>query len=170
MTVSSSEKTLVLNASQVTRKIKRMAFEIYEHNFREKEIILAGIDGQGYALAVLLASELESIATTKAQVVRVSLDKSNPLQSEIKLDVELNGLRKKCIIIVDDVLNTGKTLACGMKPFLSIEVKKIEVAVLVNRSHATFPVLPTYTGYELSTTLTDHVEVILGKSSAVYLH
>jgi pyrimidine operon attenuation protein/uracil phosphoribosyltransferase len=50
-----------------------------------------------------------------------------------------------------------------------MEVKKIEIAVLVNRSHTSFPLLPSYTGYELSTTLTEHVEVVLGKKSAVYL-
>ena len=170
MTASGADKDLILSAGQVTRKIKRMAFEIYEHNFREKEVILAGIDGQGYLLAGLLAKELDEIGSLKSQVVRVSLDKTNPLQSEIRLDVDLSDLKKKCVIMVDDVLNTGKTLACGMKPFLSSEVRKIEVAVLVNRSHTTFPVLPTYTGYGLSTTLTDHVEVVLGKNAAVYLH
>jgi len=170
MSVAAADKDLVLATGQVTSKIKRMAFEIYEHNFREKEVILAGIDGQGYILAGLLAKELETVGSLKTQVVRVSLDKTNPLQSEIRLDVDISDLRKKCIIIVDDVLNTGKTLACSMKPFLGTDVKKIEVAVLVNRSHTTFPVLPTYTGYILSTTLTDHVEVILGKNAAVYLH
>jgi pyrimidine operon attenuation protein/uracil phosphoribosyltransferase len=78
-------------------------------------------------------------------------------------------LKKKCVVLVDDVLNTGRTLAYGLKPFLNIEVKKIEVAVLVHRSHPTFPLTPTYTGYELSTTLTEHVEVVLGKKTAVYL-
>ena len=170
MTVSSTEKNQILNSSQVSRKIKRMAYEIYEHNFREKEVVLAGVDGQGYALAGLIAKELATIAKLDAQVVKISLDKTNPSQSEIRIDVELNDLRKKCVILVDDVLNTGKTLACGMKPFLGIDVKKMEVAVLVNRSHTTFPVSPTYTGFALSTTLTDHVEVILGKNSAVYLH
>jgi pyrimidine operon attenuation protein/uracil phosphoribosyltransferase len=147
-----------------------MAYEIYEHNFREKEVILAGIDGQGYVLAELLAKEMETISPSRPQVVRISLDKTSPIQSDVTLDVDINDLRKKSIIIVDDVLNTGKTLACSMKPFLGIDVKKIEVAVLVNRSHTTFPILPTYTGYGLSTTLTEHVEVILGKNSAVYLH
>ncbi len=73
-------------------------------------------------------------------------------KSEIKLDCDLKELKKKCIIMVDDVLNTGRTFAYGMKPFLTIEVKKIETAVLVNRSHTLFPIYPQYTGYELATT------------------
>jgi pyrimidine operon attenuation protein/uracil phosphoribosyltransferase len=116
-----------------------------------------------------LAQELKGISPIVVKVVRISLDKSNPLQSEIQLDVQLNDLRKKCVVIIDDVLNTGKTLAGSMKPFLGIDVRKIEVAVLVNRSHPTFPIMPTYIGYGLATTLTEHVEVKLGKDAAVYL-
>jgi len=56
-----------------------------------------------------------------------------------------------------------------MKPFLNVEVKKIEVAVLVNRSHTLYPIQPKYTGFELSTTLNEHVEVVLGKKAGVYL-
>jgi pyrimidine operon attenuation protein / uracil phosphoribosyltransferase len=164
------EKSLILTASQIDQKIKRIAYEVLEHNFREKEIVFAGIDGQGYMLAKLLTTQLESISEMKTKLVKVSLDKTAPQQSEIQLDVELKELKKKCIVLVDDVLNTGKTLAYGMRPLLTIEVKKIEIAVLINRSHTTFPILPTYTGFGLSTTLTDHVEVVLGKKGAVYLH
>jgi pyrimidine operon attenuation protein / uracil phosphoribosyltransferase len=169
MNAAVTQKNQVLNASQVNQKIKRIAYEIYENNFREKVVVMAGIDGQGYMLAQVLSKELESISQIKALTVKVSLDKLAPQQSEVVIDVEAKELKKKCIILIDDVLNTGRTLAYGLKPFLDIEVKKIEVAVLVNRSHTVFPILPTYTGYELSTTLTDHVEVILGKKASVYL-
>ena len=149
-----------------------MAFEIYEHNIREKTIILAGIDGQGYVLAKLLLKELEGIADADVEVklVKVTLDKLSPRQSDVALDCDIKELKKKCIILVDDVLNTGRTFAYGLKPFLDIEVKKIETAVLVNRSHTLFPIYPQYTGYELATTIKDHVEVTLRKEeTAVYL-
>lgn len=164
-----AERSLILDATQVKQKIRRMAYEIYEHNFKEKTIVIAGIEGQGYVLARLLVKELESISPVKAILVKVSLDKSAPQQSEITLDSEVKQLKKKCIVLVDDVLNTGRTFAYGIKPFLDIEVKKIEIAVLVNRSHTLFPVYPQYTGYELSTTIRDHVEVNLGKETSVYL-
>lgn len=164
------EKNLILTGQQVSQKIKRMAFEVYEHNFQEKEIVFAGIEGQGYTLATLLAKQLEEISPVKTKVVRVSIDKTKPVQSEIELDAEPTAFKRKVVIVVDDVLNTGKTFAYAMKPFLSVDVKKLEVAVLVNRSHSMFPIQPTYTGYGLSTTLTEHIEVILGKSAAVYLH
>ena len=163
-----ADKTLILDTRQVKQKIKRMAYEIFEHNFKEKGIVMAGIEGQGYILAKLLAKEVENISPLEIRLVKISLDKVAPQQSEIKLDCDLKELKKKCIILVDDVLNTGRTFAYGMKPFLTIEVKKIETAVLVNRSHTLFPIYPQYTGYELATTLKDHVEVNLGDET-VYL-
>lgn len=169
MTSSTLEKSQVLGKGQVEQKIRRIAFEIYEHNFKEKSIVIGGIDGQGYLLAQLIAKELESISPLQVHLVKVSLDKLAPQQSEVTVDCEEKEFRKKCIVLVDDVLNTGKTMAFGMKPFLGVEVKKIEVGVLVNRSHTQFPILPTYTGLELSTTLNERVEVVLGKKAAVYL-
>jgi pyrimidine operon attenuation protein/uracil phosphoribosyltransferase len=169
MSVAAEKKSLVLNAKQVSQKIRRIAYEIYENNFSEKSIVLAGIDGQGYAFAKILEKELNAISTIKTSLVRVSLDKLAPVQSEVVINTSAKELKKKCVILVDDVLNSARTLAYGMKPFLLAEVKKIEVAVLVNRSHTLFPIVPTYTGYELSTTLTEHVEVKLGKEGAVYL-
>ncbi|MFM9839732.1 MAG: phosphoribosyltransferase family protein [Cyclobacteriaceae bacterium] len=165
-----AEKTLVLTDQQITQKIKRMAFEIYENNFKEKSIVLAGIDGQGYAFAKILGKELESIAQLEVVIAKVTVDKLAPQQSEITIDKESKEYKKKCVLLVDDVLNTGRTLAYAMKPFFEAGIKKMEVAVLVNRSNTLFPIMPTYTGYELSTTLKDHVEVILGKKSSVYLH
>ncbi|HET9054897.1 MAG TPA: phosphoribosyltransferase family protein [Cyclobacteriaceae bacterium] len=164
-----ADKNLVLDASQVKQKIRRMAFEIYENNFKEKNLVIAGIDGQGYVLAKQLAKEVEAVAEIEVSLVKVSVDKQAPQQGEVTLDCDVKTIRKKCIIIVDDVLNTGRTLAYGLKPFLDTEVKKIETAVLVNRSHTLFPIYPQYTGYELSTTIKDHVVVELGKDAAVYL-
>ena len=170
MTVSAEEKSLVLDQDTIRRKITRMAYEIVENNFGEKSLVLAGIDGQGHMLAKLLEKEISAISKAGVILVRIGIDKESPETSEVTLDVPLKELRKKPIIMVDDVLNTGKIITYSMKPFLSTEVKKIEVAVLVNRSHLLFPVFPRYTGYALSTTLSEHIEVILGKKSAVYLH
>jgi pyrimidine operon attenuation protein / uracil phosphoribosyltransferase len=165
-----TEKSLILDSVKVKQKIRRMAFEIYERNVKEKSIVLAGIDGQGYVLAKFLAKEVESISPIEVKLVLIHLDKTAPQQSEITVDCDLKDIRKKVIILVDDVLNTGRTFTYGIKPFLNIEVKKIEAAVLVNRGLTMFPVYAQYTGYELSTTIKDHIEVILGKEMAVYLH
>lgn len=164
-----TEKTRILNAGQVKQKIRRIAYQIFEENFKEKSIVIAGIEGQGFTLAKLIAKEFEEVSSIPVKVIKVSLDKNKPQEQEATIDCGLNEVKKKSIVLVDDVLNTGRTLAHAMKPFLETEVKKLEVAVLVNRSHTTFPVYPRYSGFELATTINDHVEVVLGKESAVYL-
>jgi pyrimidine operon attenuation protein/uracil phosphoribosyltransferase len=90
--------------------------------------------------------------------VEVVLDKNSVSTSDVELSAALD-LSGKTIILVDDVLNTGKTLVYAMKPFLDQEIYKMEIAVLVNRSHGLFPLRPDYTGYELATTLNEHIRV-----------
>ena len=163
-------KLVILDAKQIDQKIKRMAYEIYENNYGEKTILFAGICKQGEALAKKLAKQLGAISSIDTPIVRIDLDKNHPFREEIDTSKIGENSKNKVVILVDDVQNTGKTIAYGLKPFLNVKVKKIEVAVLVNRSHTEFPISPTYTGYELSTTLSDHVVVTLtGKEKGVYL-
>lgn len=154
-------KGLILSDAQVRQKIKRIAYEIYENNFQEKEVILAGILDQGYALANLILEELKEIAPFKVTLIEVRLDKFAPTQSDITLNCDISVVKNKCIILIDDVMNTGRTLAYSLKPFLNVKVKKIETAVLVNRSNTQFPVSIQYTGYPLATTINEHVKVQL---------
>jgi pyrimidine operon attenuation protein/uracil phosphoribosyltransferase len=79
------------------------------------------------------------------------------------VDGDLNEITKYPIILCDDVLNTGKTLAYSLSKFLSWEVKKIETAVLILRSYSQFPIYATYKGYQLSTTINEHVNVVPGE-------
>lgn len=154
-------KGLILTDAQVRQKIKRIAFEVFENNFQEKEIILAGVLDQGYELAQLLKKELEDIAPFQVLLIKVKLDKFAPTQSEITLDCDTKMVKNKCVVLIDDVMNTGRTMAYSLKPFLNIKVKKIETAVLVNRSHTQFPISTQYAGYQLATTINEHVEVQL---------
>lgn len=148
----------VLNHQQIKRKITRMAYEVYERNLGSKGVVFAGINGMGNNLADLLAKELRAISPLNVEQVEIVLDKTKISSTKVELshEIDLNG---KTLIIVDDVLNTGKTLVYAMKPFLDEELYKMEIAVLVNRSHGLFPVKPDYTGYELSTTLNEHIKV-----------
>jgi len=161
---------LILNAAQIDQRIIRIAYQIYEYNISEKEIILAGITNNGYDFAKMLAKELDKICDTKIKVGKVDIDKEAHSTSEVSIDLEEKELAKKCIILIDDVLKSGKTAAYALKSLLQVNIKKIEVAVMVNRSHKSFPIYPRYTGYELATTINEHVEVKLqGKQKGVYL-
>ncbi|MFL0684521.1 MAG: phosphoribosyltransferase family protein [Algoriphagus aquaeductus] len=160
----------VLNHKQVGQKITRMAFEIYERNIHTSGVVFAGITGMGTTLAHLLASELKRISPILVEEVEVILDKKSISTSEVELSDSLD-MSGKTIILVDDVLNTGKTLVYAMKPFLDREIQKMEIAVLVNRSHGLFPVRPDYTGYELATTLSEHIRVDFSDNNySVHLH
>lgn len=166
---TTTDQIVVLTSSQMDQKIRRMAYEIYENNYGTNELILAGICDQGETLAKKLAIILEEISPIKAQVIMVPLDKQNP-SSPMPENSIPQKLTNKVVVMVDDVLNTGKTLAYSLKPFLDKKIKRIEVAVLVNRSHTAFPISPQYTGYELSTTLSEHIVVkMTGKDKGVYL-
>lgn len=160
----------VLNHQQIKKKITRISFEIYERNLSAVGVVFAGISGMGMIMADLLAKELATISPLKIEKIDIKLDKKDVALSEIELSKEID-LTGKTLILVDDVLNTGKTLAYAMKPFLDKELKKMEIAVLVNRSHGLFPIRPDYTGYELATTFNDHILVDLsGDQYSVILH
>lgn len=161
---------LLLSAAQLTQKVKRMAYEILEANFAEKELIFAGVCEQGELLAKQLAKHLDEISSIKTIVTRIDLEKSHPFRQAKNTIEEDVKLENKVIIMVDDVLYTGKTIAYGLKPFLSKKIKKIEVAVLVDRSHTAFPIKATYIGYQLSTTLSDNIQVNLKGKKGVYLN
>lgn len=160
----------ILNEAQIEKMVKRMAYAIYEQNFEEEKILLVGIQDTGYTLAQRLLKALEEISPLRMRLATLSLDKREPVQAETRLNLPPEALDDAVVILVDDVLNTGRTLAYSLTPFLKRPVRRLQVAVLVDRSHRNFPVSADYVGYELSTTLQEHIRVELGGTGdAVYL-
>ncbi len=162
-TMETREKNRILAHDEIQRKVRRMAFEIYEQNFDETELVLAGIEEMGYLLAQRLAEQVEAHSPLRCTLCSIVLDKTASLQSEVQVSLSEDVLAHKTIILVDDVLNTGKTLVHSVKPFLKIPIRKLQVAVLVNRGHRSFPVSPDFVGYELSTTVNQHIQAELGQ-------
>lgn len=165
------EKNLILSDLQIDQRIVRMAYEIYENNIDEKHLVMAGVSDNGFVFASMMSQALEKIAPIKCSVVRVDINKAAPFKEDVHLDnLEEKELNKKSIVLFDDVLNSGKTAAFALKAFLNTNIKKIEVCVMVNRSHKSFPIYPKYKGYELATSINEHVQVILqGEEKGVYL-
>ena len=166
---------LILDAEQIRRKITRIAYEIYERNFDEEQLLVAGVVDRGYRLAERICAVLDrdsafTFNSRKLQLVRVSPPLFSEPSFSVSIDCNHEALRGKSVVLIDDVMNTGKTLAHCACPFLQYSIKKLEAAVLVNRSHVQFPVSVSYTGYALATTLHEHIEVILDdENQAVYL-
>lgn len=162
-------KNTILTHQEIEHKIKRIAYQIYENNVNETEIILAGIDSNGYILAEKLQLILDDISNIHSSLCRVTVDKTNPL-SEIKTSIPATDYANKSIVLIDDVLNSGTTLIYGVKHFLNVPLKQFKTAVLVNRNHKKFPVKADFKGISLSTSLKEHVEVILNDhTSEAYL-
>ncbi len=163
-------KIKVLNQVQIQQKIDRMAYEILEDSIDEKEIIIAGIVARGYILAERLKLVLEKISNLKVKLVKITLNKdSNYLEASTDADIE--SCKNKVIIVVDDVLNSGRTLAYGLGVFLNIPTKKVRTAVLIDRSHKIFPIATDFAGLTISTVSQEHISVEFGnkKEEAVYL-
>ncbi len=164
-------KVKILSTLQIRQKLNRLAFEVYENNFSEKELLVVGIDGNGYKVAQQLGDKLKEISPLKITLGKIKLNKDKPWEGEPKTDFEDKAFVNKTIILVDDVLNSGKTLMYAVKLFLDKPVKKINTVVLVDRSHTRFPVKADYVGLTLSTTLQEHIEADFSKKEkeAVYL-
>lgn len=153
------QRQSLLSKKEIEGKIKRMAYQILESNYQEERLYLAGIKGGGYLLAEKLKEQYDQIGEYKASLIAVDIDKQNPLSSPVSCDKTIDHPQDAVVILVDDVLNSGRTAMYALKPFLSLPLKKIESAFLVNRSHRLFPMSAKYTGIELSTTLKEHINV-----------
>ena len=162
----------LLNQKQTLQKIRRIAYQIYEQNFEESDIIIAGINGEGFTFAEILVDELRKISTLKIHIAKLTLDKQANNQPDIKIESGVDTFYNKSVVLCDDVLNTGRTLAFSLHPFLSIPLKKLQVAVVVDRNHPRYPIAADYVGYSLSTTLNERIEVVLSNetTTGVYLY
>lgn len=160
----------ILTENKVKNILKRMAFEIVENNYTESHLFLIGIKGQGVVMAQMLQDQLQSIRDElKITTITLSVDKTDPVHSEISLNKPLDDIKEGNLIIVDDVMNTGRTQAYAMSYLMQVTPRSVQTAVLVNRSHTSFPVSVTYSGIALSTTLDDHIEVRLEQDIGAYL-
>lgn len=160
----------ILTERQVRDKITRIAYEIYENNFQNEELVLVGINGQGYTLARLLKQTLDNISDINISIAELSIDKENHLSKPISIDTDETNLLDKAIVLVDDVQNSGRTISHGLGFLLKNGVKKIETAVLVDRSHKSFPILANYMGYEIATMIDEYIDVQLDGEIGVFLH
>ena len=163
-----TKHTLILNHEEIERKVTRMAFQIYESNVNESEIIIAGIAKNGYILAEKLANKLNEISDLKLSLCEVKMDKKNPLKG-VSTSLTIEDYQNKSLILVDDVLNSGSTLIYGVKHFLEVPLKKFQTAVLVDRSHKKFPVKADVKGLSLSTSLNETIKVSFGKTNKAVL-
>lgn len=151
-----STQVPILTSSQIAQKLKRMAYEIYEQNSAEKEIVFIGIEEGGLIVAKNLQAILNQISPVKSILLPLKMNKKSPLENVVRLDMDLN---QRSIVLVDDVANSGKTLIFALKFILEDVPSKIKIAVLVDRKHKDYPIVPDIIGHSVSTTLQDSIVV-----------
>ena len=125
----------ILSHQKIQHKIRRIAYQIYEANVAEKEIVIAGIEGGGLKFAKKIQRILRNITNAEITLCKVSMNKSNPLESEVQTSIPEAEYKYKSVVLVDDVLNSGTTLIYGVHHFLRTPLKQLKTAVLVNRNH-----------------------------------
>ena len=147
---------IILNHEQIRQKITRLGHQLLENCFEEPVIFLGGICGNG----IILANELKKIIAPNSdqqiEVFEFIMNKDEPWKEPITLSIEENKLKNGYIIMVDDVLNSGKTMP----------TKAIKTIALVDRAHHRYPIKADFVGLSLSTTLKERVEVTLNDTNS----
>lgn len=156
----------ILNHLEIEQKINRLAHELLENCFEEEEIFIAGISGNGSVLAEKLKLILTKNTPQSIQVVKITVNKDEPWSEPISLSVPEEALKNGFIILVDDVLNSGKTMQYALVKLLERPTKAIKTLALVDRSHRRYPIKADFVGLSLSTTLKERVEVDLSSNNS----
>ena len=163
------KRTKILDKNQLQQKVNRLAWQIFERNHMESEIVVVGIQKRGVELAKRISKSIRSISDIKVVEDTVQLDKDNPSDSDVVFHLTATDIENKVVVLVDDVLNSGKTLMYAASEFLTVPLIKLSTVVLVNRKHNRYPIKADYEGMSLSTTLQEHINVVFGKEEGVYL-
>ena len=151
-------KKVILNDAQIRSKLKRISYQILETNLQNSELIIAGIESNGYLIARELKKILNDLSNIEVILCKVKIDKKNP-RKPIETSISKDQYSNKSIVLVDDVLNSGSTLIYGVKHFLETELLQFKTAVLVNRNHKKFPVKADFKGISLSTSMQSQIMV-----------
>lgn len=157
-------KAVLMDEAAMMRSLARITHEIIEKNRGADDIMLVGIKRRGLPLANILAENIEKFEGVKVPVGYVDISFYRDDLSEISASPESNGcyfpesVKEKTIILVDDVVYTGRTVRAAMEAvFTAGRAKSIQLAVVIDRGHRELPIRPDYVGKNVPTS---HEEMI----------
>ena len=158
MAKKAETRAAILSDTEIRSKFRRMAYEIFESNYAFKKITIVGLGAQGEFIGKSLTSLLEEISPIKVDFVRAEKDIA---LSKITIDSKASAklFKDRNVVIVDDVLYSGKTMFNAAAAVLEHFPIRVQTAVLIDRGHRLLPISPNYTGLDLATTLREHVSV-----------
>jgi pyrimidine operon attenuation protein/uracil phosphoribosyltransferase len=166
--VQIQRKATLMDKDQIRRAVKRIAHEIVERQQGVDDVIVVGIRRRGVPLAQRIADYIEQIegTTVPVGVLDITLYRDdfqritrNPQVGRTEINVDITD---KIIILVDDVLYTGRTIRAALDELIDFgRPRQIQLAVLVDRGHREFPIKADYVGKNVPTSDTELVEVHL---------
>ena len=157
------DRKVILTKKQIENSIKRLSFEVIERNIKINDICLIGLEKNGYLIAKRIEKIISENTSKKITTLKLSSNDGN-----FKLSKEIEK-KQKVVILIDDVLKSGKTIIYAIKYLLNFKIEKLRTLVLIDRNHNDFPVGLDFTGLKLSTTLEEHINLKLGEKEAAYL-
>ena len=160
---------IVLNADDIEKKIKRLSYQIIEKNINIKDIIIIGIQPNGKYLSERIKGYVMEYSDIKVSLYDMELDKKNFLFKKCTPELIYDHINNNIIVFIDDVMNSAGTLMYAINKILSYHPKDIQIGVLIERTHKSFPLSANFKGLELSTSEFEHVEVILNESPKVII-
>lgn len=161
----------LIDEQTMNRTIRRISHEIIEHNRHLENVVLIGIKNNGVPLAKQIQENIDRIE--QVQVPMYPLDISGyrddiKVEGYHKLDVNLAG---KVVVVVDDVLYTGRTVRAAMDAVIDLgRPDKIQLAVLVDRGHRELPIRSDYVGKNLPTSSSERVQVVFEGEPGIYIN
>jgi len=154
-------KQQIMNHQQIERKINRLAFQIIEHTYGIQTVYIGGVQGNGYVLAEKMIRFIQQQSDQQFVLFEIALHKHHPLQHSIAISIPEQTLNQQTVFLVDDVINSGKTMQYALMKIIQQPVHEVYTAVLIDRQHRKFPIQANFFGLSLSTTLQNHINVSL---------
>jgi pyrimidine operon attenuation protein/uracil phosphoribosyltransferase len=167
-------KKVIMTAEDIKRTLARIAHEIIEHNESLQELILVGVHTRGVPLAERLAANIENFAGVKAPVdtLDISLYRDDLSSLDLKPVVKLTDISTtidgKSIVLVDDVLYTGRSIRAAMDALIDLgRPRSIQLAVLIDRGHRELPIRADYVGKNIPSSRHEEIKVDLKETDGI---
>lgn len=160
---------IVLNADDIEKKIKRLSYQIIEKNINKKDIIIIGIQPNGKYLSERIKGYIMEYSDIQVSLYDMELDKKIFLFKKCTPELLYDHINNNIIVFIDDVMNSAGTLMYAINKILSYHPTDIQIGVLIERTHKSFPLSANFKGLELSTSEFEHVEVRLNESPKVII-
>ena len=162
----STKTTQILNAQEIQHKIQRLAWELYDRHSKAEKLYVVGIQENGYWLAEQLVEKLSAISSIEVELVPLVMHKKAPVLNDMHISLP----EQAEIALVDDVLNSGRTLLWAVIKLMEFRPQQLSTTVLVDRSHKRYPVKADLKGLSLSTTLQETVRLNIENGLAVNVY